>query len=99
MLIPLTNTILFAFLEEVSDGQFRERTSWGLELAMSPDQQAKNARWGRVLAIGPDIKSEVQPEDRIYIEPLMWTPGFEMDGVKIWRTDITKVLVVDRSAK
>lgn len=91
---PLGNNVMFSFLEETggSKGRFHERpTQAGIILVSSADNQKKH-RWGRVVASGP--KAEVGPGDYILIESLMWMEGTVVDGVKVWKTDDTKILAV-----
>jgi co-chaperonin GroES (HSP10) len=91
---PLKNNVMFAFLDSTggSKGRFTPRsTASGIILVPSLADQ-KKARWGEVLAAGPD--ADVSVGDFILVEALMWMEGTEVDGVKMWKTDDTKILVV-----
>jgi len=94
MIRPLKNTILFAFVDNTADGMFVEKTKSGLMLAKSHDRSAKLPRWGKIIACGPDVDKEIKNAHQILVEPLMWTEGVEYDGVRIWKTDSTKIMAV-----
>lgn len=91
----LNNTILFQFVTETSgsQGRFSDRTSSGIFIARTSDSTQKIARWGKVTHIGPDVVG-INVGEFVYIEPLMWSFGTEVDGVKLWKTDDTKVIAV-----
>jgi len=92
---PLNNNIMFQFLEQTGGkkGVFQEdaRAS-GIIIVASNDKQ-KVHRWAEVLAVGPKVDGVV-PGDFILIEALMWMEGTEVDGVRMWKTDDSKVLAV-----
>lgn len=90
---PLNNNVMFQFLEETggAKGRFHATTKSGIILATGADHQKRN-KWGVVLAAGP--KTTVKPGEYILIESLMWMEGTEVDGVKMWKTDDTKILAV-----
>lgn len=91
---PLGNTFLFAFFNETSRGRFIERNKGSIIMIdQALDEQGKYARWAKVLAIGPDVK-DFGVGDIVLIEAGMWTLGFEYDGVKIWKSDDTKVCAI-----
>jgi hypothetical protein len=95
MITPLFNGILFIFADDFRGGLFQEKTDWGFEVRGDHSNTSKEARWGKVVAVGPDVSEEdVQKGNYIYIEPLMWTKGIVHDGVNIWKTDLTKVMLV-----
>jgi co-chaperonin GroES (HSP10) len=85
---------MFQFLDQTSGkaGVFSERTRSGLIIPNLQSTQ-KGERWGRVLAVGPDVVG-VSPGEFILIEPLMWHEGVNVDDIKMWMTNDTKVLVV-----
>lgn len=56
------------------------------------DSGQKSARWGKVIAAGPD--AQVAIGEYILVEGLMWTFGTEVDGVKMWKTDDLKIMMV-----
>ena len=92
MIEPLRNGILFMFLEKTDDsGGFKGNTDWGFDLGVNTDETSKRGRWARTIAVGPDV-TDVKEDMFIYIEPLMWTVGFNHNGFKIWKTDETKIL-------
>lgn len=100
MLEPIKHNILFVFLQKTNKaGSFVETTSWGFEMSHDEaahfENTAKNGRWAKVVSCGPDVnREEIAPGQYIFIEPLMWTTGMTFDGVKIWKTDPTKVMLV-----
>lgn len=100
MLVPLRNGILFIFLDNVKQGSFQETTSWGFQLSSTSDDSAKKARWAKVLAIGEEVSKDsgIKVGTYICIEPLMWTEGMRYDGIQVWRTDETKVMLVSDEA-
>ena len=94
ILKPLKNNVMFEFLDSTGGGKGRftpRATASGIIMLASTTEQKKN-RWGRVLAAGPE--AGVQPDDYILIESLMWMEGTEVDGVKMWKTDDSKILAV-----
>jgi len=98
MIKPLRDNVLFQFLNETetSLGKFKETTSFGLEIiSKDADDSAKKARWGIVTNIGPEVKEVIQG-DYIFIEPLMWTDFFKHEGMKYWKTDESKVLLISK---
>lgn len=94
-IMPLKNNIMFEFLDETggAKGKFTDRR-YGETGIIIPtlDSSQKLPRWGRVLAVGPE--ATVVEGEYILIEALMWTYGTEVDGVKMWKTDDSKVLMV-----
>lgn len=91
---PLGNTFLFAFFNDTAGGRFIERNSGKIILTNYQYlDQGTNARWGKVLAVGSDV-TEFGVGDIVLIEALAWTKGFEYDGVKIWKSDESKVCAI-----
>lgn len=92
-ILPLKNNILFQFLDETTGakGRFTDRTLASGIILPTLDSTQKTPRWGQVIAAGPD--AQVSTNDYILIEGLMWSYGVEIDGVKYWKTDDTKILV------
>jgi co-chaperonin GroES (HSP10) len=91
---PINNNVLFQFIEETSGsrGNFIERQlASGIIIPVLPSKQ-KVHRWGKAIAVGP--KAEVQVGDYILVESLMWMEGTEVDGVKMWKTDDSKILAI-----
>lgn len=94
MLTPLTNNILFVFVDNIINGKFVENTASGIFLGNGYEDTIKKPRWGKVVAVGPDVKKDgsISTTDLILVEPLMWTEGFMHDGIQIWKTNLTKVM-------
>lgn len=91
---PLKNNVMFEFLDSSGGGKGRftpRATASGIIMLATTGEQKKN-RWGMVIAAGPD--ADVAPGEYILIESLMWMEGTEVDGVKMWKTDDTKILAV-----
>lgn len=91
---PLSNTVLFQFLDRTDGkmGSFTERTRSGLIIPTVKSTQ-KVARWGTVVAVGPKVEG-LEPGDFIMIEALMWTRHEVFEGQKIWKTNDEKILFV-----
>lgn len=94
MLRPLGNTFLFAFMDEnvqSKGGAFKETTSSGIIMSVNQLDQAR-PRWAMVLAVGP--LCEVVTENLfVLIKPFKWTNGFKHDGIDIWKSDESQVLM------
>lgn len=99
---PIKNSILFQFEDKSvrkSDmgrnrSQFAETTDWGFETS-SYDESTKKPRWARVKFTGPDVYEDIKIGSRILIEALQWTEGMDFEDEKYWRTNDTKVLIID----
>lgn len=93
---PLTNNILFQFVDEVRDGMFYDVEKSGIIVGKHTNSTAKDARWGKVLAVGPDVKAdEVKVGQKIMIEALRWTEAFKVGGDKYWFTRVNEVMCVE----
>lgn len=91
---PLKDSFLFAFFNETAQGLFFERNSGVIQLTNKDwDSMGKFARWGKVLAIGPQVE-DFSVGDIVLIEAGMWTVGCEFDGVKVWKSDESKVIAI-----
>lgn len=93
MLEPLGNNILFIFEDKHKNGMFVEESEGGIHIGMEHSAPNKD-RWGKVVAIGPDVIEDIKNGDRILIEKMQWTTGFEHDGVEIWSTNDKSVMAV-----
>lgn len=93
-LLPLGKNILFTFLEDVSDGGFIPQSGGQILLTRQNLDHNRTPKWGLVLLTGPQVPADIAVGDYILIEPLMWTPGFDVEDVKAWKTDSDKVMVV-----
>lgn len=102
----LHDGFLFAFLQEkVKGGLFVESTDWGFQIDPMKDRQKEGndafnrslqeARWAKILTVGPECE-EVEVGDYVAIEPMMHTNAFEHDGVKIYKSDESKVLIISK---
>jgi len=91
---PLGKNIIFAFLEQVSHDGFIPSSGGKIILTQQNLDHNRTPKWGMVLLTGPQVPADIKVGDYIFIEPLMWTPGFEVEGVKAWKTDSDKVMVV-----
>lgn len=91
---PLKNNVMFRFLDHTggSKGRFLDTHRSGIILVPTASSQ-KVHRWGEVLAVGEKCEG-LAVGDYILIESLMWMEGTEVDGVKMWKTDDSKVLAV-----
>jgi len=89
---PLNDSIIFEFLDEITDGHFVTKTSFGLVLpTKNIDMNANLPRWGKVYAIGPDVK-DVSVNDLILITPLRWTDSFKFEGKRYCKTIEKEIL-------
>lgn len=92
---PLSNNVLFTFVDEVRDGMFFDMHN-GLVVGKTIDGSTKEPRWGTVLAIGPDVnENDIQVGKRILIEPLRWTEALKVNGVKYWFTRVNEIMCVE----
>jgi co-chaperonin GroES (HSP10) len=85
--------ILFTFEDEHGAGGFNNVSEGGIVFS-SFHHDVREPRWGVVLVVGPDVK-DVSVGDRILIEPLKWSEGHDVDGLKIWMTEESQVMVVE----
>jgi hypothetical protein len=93
MLQPLANFIYFIFEDDVTQTKFVNKTKAGILLVAGQGDQVNIPRWGTAISVGPDV-TDVLPGDYILVEKGMWTTSFETDGLKLWKTDDTKILCV-----
>ena len=94
---PLNNNILFQFLDATggAKGKFTDRVSKGGIVIPTLDSEQKRPRWGKIIALGPKAEEAgLKVGEYILIEALMWSFGTEVDDVKLWKTDDSKVLMV-----
>lgn len=102
----LHDGFLFVWLQRrTKEGHFVEHTDWGFEFAEVKDgnragynslQRTLNeGHWAVVLTVGPKCE-EVKQGDYVIIEPMMHSNAFEYDGVQIYKSDETKVLIVSK---
>ena len=91
-ILPLKTNIVFQFLDATggAKGKFTDRKTDSGIIIPTLDSAQKESRWGVATHVGPD--SEVKVGEYIYIEALMWSFGFEVDGEKYWKTDDSKIL-------
>ena len=95
---PLTNGIIFEFFDDSTNTRFVNKTSSGIMIAISAKDQANVDRWGIVKQVGPDVK-QVKVGEAILVESGYWTPSFEVNGTKLWKTDEDHVLCVSDEAQ
>ncbi len=102
----LRNGFLFAFLQnETAHGLFEEKTAWGFTMTPGSYLRGKDnpryndamqkARWAKVLTIGPECE-EVEVGDYVCVEPTMYTNAFVHDGIKIRKSDESKVMLISK---
>lgn len=95
-LSPLGKNIIFIFCEDTSGGKFQPSHAGRIQIVSKNEQHNHAPKWGKVYLTGPDVDPEIVPHEYILIEPLQWTPGFEFDGIKFWKTDSDKVMAVSK---
>lgn len=99
---PIKNSIIFQFEDNTvrktdmgrSRTQFAETTDWGFETS-SYDESTKTPRWGKVKFVGDEVYEDIKVGSRILVEALQWTEGFEFEDERYWKTNDTKVLMID----
>lgn len=91
----LNNGILFKFCDDTTAVGFVNTSKSGLVIIPKGfGDQTGIPRWGEVLTVGPDV-SDVKVGMYICIEHGMWTPYVKFENEKYWKTDETKILLVD----
>lgn len=92
---PIGKNIIFKFLEDVSEGGFVPQSGGVIHIVKQNLDHNREPKWGQVLLIGPDVDTaDINVGDYILIESLQWTPGFEVENIKCWKTDATKIMIV-----
>ena len=91
MLNPVTTGIFFIFADDTTSTAFANKTESGIIIKGGP--QSDVPRWGFVLKVGPDVE-DIAVGDCILVEKGMWTSSFDSDGVKMWKTDESKIICV-----
>lgn len=92
---PIGKNIIFKFLEEVSSGGFVPSSGGLIQLVKQNLDHNREPKWGKVMLCGPLVDTaDINVGEYILVEPLQWTPGFEVDGVMCWKTDATKIMMV-----
>lgn len=102
----LRNHFLFSFVQnQNAKGAFEEETSWGFKITPGKDFQGQdneafnkaiqNGRWAMVLITGPECE-EVVKGDFVCLEPAMWTSAVDFDGLKVRRSDESKVMLISK---
>ena len=82
---PLKDGIIFQFYDDSTSTRFVNKTESGIAIAISANDQANVDRWGVVTEIGPDVKT-ARVGEAILIESGFWTPSFDVNDVKFWKT-------------
>lgn len=89
---PLKNTVLFEFIDDITNGAFASKTKSGIILTNKNHQDNSNLpRWGKVFEIGPDV-TEIAVGDYILIAPLRWTLGFKFNDKQLSKTIEPEIL-------
>jgi hypothetical protein len=95
---PLGSHIAIAFLEPTSGGQFVNKTEWGFDYQVSTMNTTQPGRWAKVLGIGElVVEADVPVGSYVFIEPLMWSTGFAIDGMQFWLTGYEKIMLVSKT--
>ncbi len=98
----IRNHIVFQFEDQVvrrsnmgkNLSQFAATTDWGFEIS-SYDEGTKMPRWIKVISVGKDVAEDIKKGSRVLVEPLSWTEAATFEGNPYWRTDETKILLLD----
>lgn len=91
---PLGKNIIFIFLEDTNQGQFTPSHGGRILLTQANNDHNRVPKWGKVAMVGPEVDPEIKEHSYILITPLKWTPGFDFDGIKFWKTDSDQVMAV-----
>lgn len=83
--------IVFEFSDGANEKGFTNVTDWNFEVK-THESNAQSPRWVKVVLTGPDVPAHITAGGYVLVEPLMWTHGFKVDGVKYWATDYAKVI-------
>ncbi len=95
---PISNHVLFQFIEESGHGEnrlFKSKTDWGFDLGSSHKDTTKEPRWVKIIGLGPEVPDEFHVDQVVLIEPLRWTRQVEYKGVQFARTDPNQILAFD----
>lgn len=93
----IRNHIIFKFIDDIDNkGQFVEKKQGSIFIPGHHSDSASRPRWATVVSVGPDVKSPTLKSAScdILIENLRWTPGVEVEGQKVWRTDEDQILAI-----
>lgn len=91
---PLNDSIIFEFVDSISQGAFATKTKSGILLSnKNADDNSNTPRWGKVHAIGPDVQ-DVQVGEYVLVAPLRWTLGFKFEDTMYSKTIEKEVLAV-----
>jgi hypothetical protein len=93
MLRPIKNNIIFAFIDDINGKSIVSKMQNGIIRVANVTEQ-NVPRWGKVLAIGEAVVPEISVGKYVLIEPLMWTTGAEIDDIRVWKTDDSKVMAI-----
>ena len=89
---PLMDGIFFQFYDDSTSTRFINKTGSDIATAISATDQSNKDRWAKVVSIGPKV-SQVKIGEWILVESGYWTPAFNINGVKHWKTDETHVMM------
>jgi hypothetical protein len=84
--------VLFVFNDNTNSKGFDNVSAGGIVFS-SYDHDVNSHRWGTIKVVGPDCEF-VKVGDVVLIENLRWTDGFDIDGVKLWRTNETEIMLI-----
>lgn len=91
---PLNDTVIFEFLDTISNGAFATKTKSGIILGnKNSDDNANTPRWGKVFAVGPTVV-DVKVGDFVLVAPLRWTLGFKFDDKQLSKTVEKEIICV-----
>lgn len=93
----INSDIIFSFVQDIENGSFSNKTSWGLVIK-NPEADIKQPRWAKVLLKGDDVKNEdINVGEYVLVEPLMWTNRIVYENTSLWKTNESKVLATNKT--
>ena len=87
----IESNIIFQFVEDVTSTRFKNSSASGFIITSDDGNQTSQPRWAKTIDVGPNV-TEIKPGDFILIEAGKWTPGFELNGERFWKTDDQRVI-------
>lgn len=97
MLTPIDFGVFFIFVDETTHTSFINKTNAGIVLLKDKGPQTAIPRWGVVIQIAEAV-TDVLPGDYILVEAGMWTSSFDTSGMRLWKTEESKILAVSLEA-
>lgn len=88
---PIGNNVIVQFVDEIYSERFVNRAASGILLPSVDGNQSQSPRWAKVTHVGPTAR-ELKAGDHVLISAGKWTPGFDFQGQRYWKTDEDQVV-------